>query len=143
FLCPSEAITPPSDGPEGAASNYQPNFGTSWSITNRTDGPFHVISSFRLAAITDGTSQTAAFSEHAFGPGGPGGRSVDRLRGGYDRGVNASRSQAELEQWCSLPNPPGATILAGSPIPWSQNQVGYRHVFTPNHFFCVEVSEPA
>jgi prepilin-type processing-associated H-X9-DG protein/prepilin-type N-terminal cleavage/methylation domain-containing protein len=143
FLCPSETLTAPSGGPsDWGATNYLPNFGTSWSTTNATDGPFHLISSTRLAAVTDGTSQTAAFSEHAFGSGDAVGRTVDRLRGGYNRPENTSPSQSALEQWCSLSDPPGATPVDGSISPWSYGNIGYRHVFSPNHLFCYEYVDP-
>jgi prepilin-type N-terminal cleavage/methylation domain-containing protein/prepilin-type processing-associated H-X9-DG protein len=78
FLCPSDRQAPIPDG--WAGTNYRANEGTSLAEgygpsdpagVNRTlpppNGPFFVDSRCRLADITDGTSNTALFSEHVLG----------------------------------------------------------------------------
>jgi prepilin-type N-terminal cleavage/methylation domain-containing protein/prepilin-type processing-associated H-X9-DG protein len=80
FICPSDSrnLAPPTS----ARTSYRSNAGTSHlydppSTTpgtfgyNRPDlrqnGPFYVDSAVTIAAVTDGTSNTAAFSEHLTG----------------------------------------------------------------------------
>jgi prepilin-type N-terminal cleavage/methylation domain-containing protein/prepilin-type processing-associated H-X9-DG protein len=145
FLCPSEPLNPSPDDYGGySLTNYLCNFGTSWIHWNVTDGPFYVISRTNLAQVTDGTSQTAAYSEHAFGPDIPlsSPSQVDRLMGGFSRPQNTSQSQADLEQWCSQPSPPGAVLSSGFPYALMCWNEGYRHVFSPNHHFCAESFDP-
>jgi prepilin-type N-terminal cleavage/methylation domain-containing protein/prepilin-type processing-associated H-X9-DG protein len=78
FLCPSDVTAPLPAG--WAGTNYRANEGTSLVFgfgpsdpegVNATmpppNGPFFVDSKYRIADITDGTSTTAAFSEHILG----------------------------------------------------------------------------
>ena len=111
YLCPSEVYSPP-DG-YWAYTNYKANFGTSWNLQNVTDGPFFITSWLTAATITDGLSQTAAFSEHAFGTGQDVTGTPDPMTTYIIRPENTSTSQADLERWCELPNPPGATMTSG------------------------------
>jgi len=143
FLCPSEPLDPPLDAGY-SFTNYLCNFGTSWVHWNVTDGPFYIISKTTLAQITDGTSQTAAYSEHAFGPNPPlsSPSQVDRLTGGFVRPTNSSQSQADLEQWCSQPSPPGSIPYSLGAFEWMLWNEGYRHVFAPNHHWCSEGWDP-
>src|SRR5258708_35445219 len=77
-LCPSDSMT--SLPPGMAGTNYRANFGVSIvnsygvSDTNKVnakmpppDGGFFVDSRYRMADMSDGTSNTAAFSEHIKG----------------------------------------------------------------------------
>ncbi len=120
------------------------NFGTSWIHWNLTDGPFYIISRTTIAQITDGLSQTAAYSEHAFGPNislsSP--SQVNEITGGFSRPQNTSQSQADLEQWCSQPSPPGANPSSGGTYDWMSWNEGYRHNSAPNHHFCSESWDP-
>jgi prepilin-type N-terminal cleavage/methylation domain-containing protein/prepilin-type processing-associated H-X9-DG protein len=143
FLCPSESLDPPLDGGY-SLTNYLCNFGTSWVHWNATDGPFAIISKTSFAQITDGLSQTAAYSEHAFGTNvslsSP--SQVDRLTGLFARPENTSQSQAELEKWCSQPSPPGGNPVSGYPYQLMCWNEGYRHVLSPNHHWCAEYWDP-
>jgi len=143
LLCPSDGTTPAPDG--WSYSNYAANAGTSWSLTNITDGPFYITSAVSFAGIRDGLSQTAAFSEHILGTGGSSTGALNRLTGLWVRPENTSTSQADLEQWCDLSNPPGASYSSTwGPDPWASTHWnnGYRHVFGPNHISCQEGFDP-
>jgi prepilin-type processing-associated H-X9-DG protein len=140
FLCPSEVESPP-DGYWGS-TNYKANFGTSWNRQNATDGPFYITSRTTAAAITDGLSQTAAFSERAFGTGQEVTGRTDPRTTFITRPINTSTSQADLEGWCELPNPPGAMMSSGGDRGWGYADFGYRHVFSPNHWACSEYFDP-
>jgi len=126
YICPSEAKQL-----GGGQGSYAANFGTTWSVMNKTDGPFHIISSYRFKDLTDGLAKTAAFSEVAAK-----GRVMARS------GAPTSQ-QASLEQWCDLVNPPGmASSSEAGPYRWLTGE-GYRHVLTPNKFrVCQEWADP-
>ena len=135
YLCPSQAVLLPLDG--SPRSNYASNFGTSWQIQNATDGPFHIRSRFTYGTITDGLSQTGAFSEQVTGTGARMIGRPDPIQGILYRSPgNTSTSQADLEHWCDLPNPPGADGFLSRAGGWAWADGGYRHVFTPNHIAC-------
>ena len=72
FYCPSdrqEKVVPPDAEAEWAASNYMACWGrsaptaTGTAISDDADGLFNSRAAVRLADVTDGTSNTAAFSE--------------------------------------------------------------------------------
>jgi prepilin-type processing-associated H-X9-DG protein len=149
FVCPSAANPPgPLDiwggGINWGPSNYEGNAGTSWQTTNATDGPFYVTSRIPIAMITDGLSNTGAFSEHVLARGGGGTGQPTRFLGLWQRPTNTSSSQADLEQWCRRLNPAGAIAFIQTPDPWADSgrNMGYRHIFTPNSLGCIEVSDP-
>ncbi len=123
FLCPSDGIELLRDPlltnvdyvdlVTYQTTNYMPNFGTKWDHFNRTDGPFHIISTTRSTDVSDGLSNTAAFSEHALPDDYPYGRAkrfehqVRRVinSGGFTANVGAS--QAAGEKWCASSPPDG------------------------------------
>ncbi len=76
-----------------------------WWTVDVTDGPFYIISRTSAAAISDGLSQTAAFSERAFGTSQEVTGIQDRLTTWVAR-PDTSPSQANLEQWCDQSQPP-------------------------------------
>jgi prepilin-type N-terminal cleavage/methylation domain-containing protein/prepilin-type processing-associated H-X9-DG protein len=81
FLCPSDPVVPPPDWP--GQNNYYASQGLSFlcdlSEAQRStlvpqafpDGVFYFLSDVRIAKLTDGTSQTAMFSEKKRGRGAP------------------------------------------------------------------------
>ena len=142
LLCPSDGLEQPGVFGE-ANTNYRANFGAKWDAFNVTDGPFHVLSRTRMADLSDGASNTAAFSEHAIGiSNNASAATIDKLRQGLYRPENGSGSQAALEQWCAQANPPGAEPALGSGSLWSIRTCDYRHVLTPNKHHCVEYQDP-
>jgi prepilin-type N-terminal cleavage/methylation domain-containing protein/prepilin-type processing-associated H-X9-DG protein len=140
FLCPSE-IEPPPQSYFGATS-YKANFGTSWNRQNATDGPFFITSRSTAASIVDGLSLTAAFSERAFGTDQAVAGTPDPRSAFIARPPNTSTSQADLEGWCQLTNPPGATFSSGGDKSWASSDFGYRHVLAPNRSACNEYFDP-
>lgn len=147
FLCPSDGARP--TGPNGSyfenwrTTNYLPNFGTDWSYTARTDGPFHAISHIRIADIQDGSSNTGAFSEHVMTDGadtwGPS-RELNgtaRLKHGYLAPRTYESSQTALDRWCRGATHPGVAAVSNARYFWATERVGYRHVLTPNQPYCI------
>jgi prepilin-type N-terminal cleavage/methylation domain-containing protein/prepilin-type processing-associated H-X9-DG protein len=143
FLCPSDPVSP-APYPNYEFTNYLANFGTAWDYQNRTDGPFYVNSSIRFELVADGTSQTAAFSEHAFATGAniTSAAGISRLTDGFEGPTNGASTQAGFEAWCSQPSPPGATPTSGLTYLWGKENMGYRHVFIPNSKFCYQHVDP-
>lgn len=130
FRCPSALESPrPVGDPEEkyGRSNYRMNFGTNWNYFNATDGPFHIISSVRIGHITDGTSNTAAFSEAA-------------ATHWFNKPKNSSANQAEFEQWCDEQVPSGPKSIFGGT--WGGASNFYMHVRQPNQHSCSEDREP-
>ncbi len=125
FCCPSDTkdVTP-------VNGNYAANWGQHWSVSNVTDGPFHILSRYRMRDIIDGTSKTAAYSEMA-------------ARGEiYVRPMGSSSNQAALEQWCDSANHPGATVYQQGSYRWYTGE-GYRHALPPNAMReCQEYFDP-
>jgi prepilin-type processing-associated H-X9-DG protein len=139
YLCPSEPNL--AGWQVWGPNSYEANAGTRWTMTNVNDGPFFIMSRTSFASVVDGLSQTAAFSEHARGVGGPTDGPPGPLTGRLIRPQNSSRSQAELERWCDQLDPPAAQIFTIGPNSWA-SEGGYRHVFRPNHHTCDESADP-
>lgn len=130
FRCPSESG---SDDGGIARTSYAANYGTLWNIWDRTDGPFHVISSVRLEHIRDGTSNTAAFAERSWGR--PGRDEV------FIKPINSSIDQVEFERWCDVQQPTGSGSRPGAD-PWSWGTVHYQHSRRPNQHDCYQYHDP-
>jgi prepilin-type N-terminal cleavage/methylation domain-containing protein/prepilin-type processing-associated H-X9-DG protein len=144
FLCPSDANPTVSGWPGG--NNYLGNM-YSWecdlgdnnpSTVSPTDAPqgiFYFQSSVRIAAITDGTSNTAFFSEKIRGSGQRDGDARS------DSMVTASPTTlAAAYQTCITTNPLTATRLTHvQGASWVMGEMCctlYNHVNTPNTGTC-------
>jgi prepilin-type N-terminal cleavage/methylation domain-containing protein/prepilin-type processing-associated H-X9-DG protein len=153
FLCPSDGqrrVDPVNWG----ATNYQSNSGTG-TINNGNfnvvvgaalpDGPFYNTSAIRFAQITDGLSQTAAYSETIMGDGSAG------PYPGSSPAPNARRQFALFNTSGTLSTYPAASfLLPNTSIPqcatpdqwasdrgreWSRGSFfmsSYNHFYTPN-----------
>jgi prepilin-type N-terminal cleavage/methylation domain-containing protein/prepilin-type processing-associated H-X9-DG protein len=174
LLCPSESLNHPvSYAGDWGQSNYAGNYGGPGMISSCSGiiipsrGDEFVSSPnlgpVSLAAVTDGTSNTAMFSEHLLGYGS----ALDSLSGGYVSPAVAGTSLAKraLFQVSVAPSPdqgsaglsvalqlmaacraiPGGTAPAedgGAGSTWLYTQgydtvnLSYAHVLTPNLYPC-------
>jgi prepilin-type N-terminal cleavage/methylation domain-containing protein/prepilin-type processing-associated H-X9-DG protein len=141
FLCPSDA-GPTADWPGGnsypfnqggwlcdACEQYPPAVGS----IGLPLGPFYNRSCTRIAAVTDGTSQTAFFSEKRRGRGTPDPRSDLYAMGD-------AMSLAQTYQQCTSLDTQMAMVLSSRMgAAWavgSMTCVEYNHVSTPNSRSC-------
>jgi prepilin-type N-terminal cleavage/methylation domain-containing protein/prepilin-type processing-associated H-X9-DG protein len=175
LLCPSESLSHPiSFGGDWAQTNYAGNYGGPGMITScngiivPSKGDQFVSSPnlgpVSIAAVVDGTSNTAMFSEHLLGAG----NGLDSLTAGYvspyvagtllakrclfqvnsispvpDKGGAGLAVAQQLVSACK--SIPGGTVPAedaGTGYAWLYTQgfdtmnVSYSHVMTPNSYSC-------
>jgi prepilin-type processing-associated H-X9-DG protein len=144
FLCPADPSPTISDF--NGANNYLGNMQT-WacdlgdnnpSTVSPTDSPqgvFYFLSSVRIAAITDGTSNTAFFSEKLRGSG-----QRDRDARSDSMITAAPTSMDATYQTCVSTNPLTATRLTHAQgASWVMGEMcctQYNHVNTPNKGTC-------
>ncbi|MFO1064952.1 MAG: DUF1559 domain-containing protein [Pirellulales bacterium] len=134
FLCPSDRANPQPQ--TGGAINYMVNKGSLHLWSDPTcNGVFIPGKSFRMADITDGTSNTAAFSERLLCDGNNG---VVDLQADVFLGTGDPANPDEAIQMCYATN---ASNLANQfPLfmgaPWMNGQHTYMHVDTPNRRSC-------
>jgi prepilin-type N-terminal cleavage/methylation domain-containing protein/prepilin-type processing-associated H-X9-DG protein len=140
FLCPSDSDTIP-DGGQIAHNSYRACAGTkpynlaadSADGTGRNDGAFWFQSSVRTAHMTDGTSQTAIFSERCLGTFPQRDPKADFFL--TDNSVSACRSIPVPSAPVAAPTAP--LELSGSR--WSDGNVcytRYQHALPPNQPSC-------
>jgi prepilin-type processing-associated H-X9-DG protein len=138
FLCPSDTDLVADDGQMGHNS-YRACAGTkpynlaadSPDGTGRNDGSFWYQSAIRTAMLTDGTSNTAIFSERCLG-------TLTRIDPKGDYYVTGT-AVAECDQ-----ADPAATPRADNPLEqsggrWSDGNIcytRYQHILTPNRNSC-------
>ncbi|QDV54909.1 DUF1559 domain-containing protein [Rosistilla oblonga] len=145
FLCPSDRENPQPQ--TGGAINYMGNKGSLhlWNDPSQT-GIFLSDKSFRFRDITDGTSNTSAFSERLLTDGNNG---VSDLRSDVFLGTGDPATPDEAIQMCYATD---ATNLANQfPLfmgaPWINGQHTYTHVDVPNRrscgFFPTKATMPA
>jgi prepilin-type N-terminal cleavage/methylation domain-containing protein/prepilin-type processing-associated H-X9-DG protein len=175
LLCPSESLSHPiSFGGDWAQSNYAGNYGGPGMITScngiivPSKGDQFVSSPnlgpVSIAAVVDGTSNTAMFSEHLLGAG----NGLDSLTPGYVSPyvagtLLAKRCLFQVSSVSPLPDKGGAGLavaqqlvsacksIPGGTVPsedsgtgyaWLYTQgfdtmnVSYSHVMTPNSYSC-------
>ena len=149
FLCPSDPAPQPPDWP--GQNNYLGNLGTTYMCdvseqqpstldpTARADGIFYYLSNVRLTDITDGTSNTAMFSEKLRGQGFPNPR-TDM----YIMPVAGSMNQAFAQ--CTSTNPATATPLTSKQgYSWVMGEMcctTYNHMALPNSTTCASTGFP-
>jgi prepilin-type N-terminal cleavage/methylation domain-containing protein len=150
FLCPSDGSS--GGGPWPGQNNYAANQG-GW-LCDRSDTPaapgdiapgelqtgvLYYLSQIRMASITDGASNTAAFSERLRGNGGPNPK--------RDLFVMANQTSLQATyQTCTATNPNTATPLTSK---WGWSWVMgencctlYNHVSGPNTISCAGLPFP-
>ncbi len=175
LLCPSESLTHPiSFGGDSAQTSYAGNYGGPGMITScnglivPSRGDTFVSSPnlgpVSLASATDGTSNTAMFSEHLLGYG----NGLDALSGNYvspavagtafakracsrsasvapkpDQGAAGVAVALQLVGACkSIPGGTAPAEDAGNGYAWLYTQgydiqnISYSHVMTPNSYSC-------
>lgn len=149
FLCPSDPAPQPSDWP--GQNNYLANQGTQFlcdlsqslpstiAPNEKPNGPFHYLSKVRVADITDGTSQTALFSEKKRGQGVPNPKTDMFIM------TNTSTLDSTL-QTCNALNPNTASPLTSKQgFSWVMGEMcctTYNHVTTPNGQTCAGIGFP-
>ena len=143
FLCPSDGAPQPADWP--GQNNYLGNLGTQFlcdlseqlpstiAPNEKPNGIFYYLSQVRLTDITDGTSNTAMFSEKIRGTGTPNLRS--------DMFVMPNQTSLDNTfQTCSGTDPQTATPLTSKQgYSWVMGEMcctTYNHVAPPNTISC-------
>ncbi len=134
FLCPSDVDRVQQ---HWGHNNYRSCNGSSWSGRSG-DGIFGQVSRTRFADVTDGLSNTAAFSERVKGTGDP--KVLDRLADLYaNPGV---WTQDTFSQWCgSLSEAQARTLYhdvdgGQNWIEGNMNWTRYNHVLPPGYYSC-------
>lgn len=134
FRCPSDFANPQPSA--GGATNYNPNKGTSlvWQDPN-ANGVMYWFSSVRIGDITDGSSNTVAFSERNVTDGSNGISSPTA-----DTYLSASNPSTlnDAVQMCAAVD---TTNLANQfpqfmGAPWIDGKHAYQHVAGPNSRSC-------
>jgi prepilin-type N-terminal cleavage/methylation domain-containing protein/prepilin-type processing-associated H-X9-DG protein len=144
FMCPSDGFT---SAVWRAGNNYVGNEG-SWlcdacEATPSTmvpgelpRGPFYNLSSVRLAGLTDGTSQTAFFSERRRGQGTPNTR-TDMFQ------MSDAMSLLQTQQTCNtLDLTMAMTLTSSMGASWNIGDMScttYNHVSGPNSRTCASM----
>ncbi len=150
FLCPSD----PQQGnlpPGQAGENYHPNSGNTidyvWGVSDPWgfntslppfNGVFYPVSSTTIAAITDGTSNTAAFSEMGLGDMSNA-IATEKTDQFWTQTWPATNSQA-ISQCQSFPASNLAYQgLSTDGVPWIEGSTSamYNHVNVPNMRSCI------
>jgi prepilin-type N-terminal cleavage/methylation domain-containing protein/prepilin-type processing-associated H-X9-DG protein len=134
FLCPSDEdrLVQP-----WGHNNYRSCNGSSWS-GRAGDGMFGQISRTRFADVTDGLSNTAAFSERVKGTGDP--QALDRLADLYAN--PGAWTQDSFAQWCgSLSDAQAVTLYhdvdgGQNWLEGNMNWTRYNHLLPPGYPSC-------
>ncbi len=133
FACPSDAVPPPN--PDLGPSNYAfcAGSGLNGGDATNADGSFILGRSISIAAILDGTSQTAAASEQTLGIAGPYSQPTPTpIPSPWSRAMARVASAPLSDSACSEA-PDGWLLNRGSSWFDGNYQNGlYNHYLTPN-----------
>ena len=134
FRCPSDRMNPMPSA--GGATNYVPNKGSSllWQDP-AANGVIYVLSSTRMGDITDGSSQTVAFSERNLTDGSNGISTPDAdtyLSSGNPQSQDEAMQMCEAVDVANLANQ-FPQFMGG---PWLDGKNAYQHIGTPNTRSC-------
>jgi prepilin-type N-terminal cleavage/methylation domain-containing protein/prepilin-type processing-associated H-X9-DG protein len=152
FICPSDPAPLPPDWP--GQNNYLANQGTQFlcdlseqlpstiAPNEQPNGPFYYLSQKRFSDITDGASNTAAFSEKKRGQGVPNPK-TDMFIIQYTAGMN---TLAATYTTCMGVDPTAATPLTSKQgYSWVMGEMcctTYNHVSPPNTVTCAAIGFP-
>jgi prepilin-type N-terminal cleavage/methylation domain-containing protein/prepilin-type processing-associated H-X9-DG protein len=148
FLCPSDSASEPSDWP--GQNNYYASQGlqflcdlseaqpSTMSPNETPDGPFYFLSKNKFASITDGTSNTAFFSEKLRGKGAPDPRT--------DMFTMPNQSTlADTYNTCTALPLTATPLTSKQGFSWVMGEMcctTYNHVSTPNTKTCAGIGFP-
>lgn len=134
FRCPSDFTNPQPTA--GGATNYNPNKGTNllWQDLNG-NGVIYRLSAVRIGDITDGTSQTVAFSERNVTDGSNG---ISSPTADTYLSTGDPATLDEAVQMCAAVD---TTNLANQfpqfmGAPWIDGKHAYQHIGVPNRRSC-------
>ncbi len=134
FRCPSDLANP--QPATGGATNYVPNKGSTllWQDT-AANGAICSFKCIRIGDITDGTSQTAAFSERTVTDGSNGISTPDADT--YLSAANPTTADEATDACAAV----DVTNLANQfpqfmGAPWMDGKNSYQHVSPPNNRSC-------
>jgi prepilin-type N-terminal cleavage/methylation domain-containing protein/prepilin-type processing-associated H-X9-DG protein len=149
FICPSDVS--PLNQPWPGQNNYLGNMGTTYMCdvgpsnpstydpTAYCDGIFYYLSQTKFANITDGTSQTAMFSEKIRGQGTPNPQTDLFV-------MSPASSQTQAYNQCLATNPATATPLTSKQgWSWVMGEMCctvYNHMSLPNTTSCASTGYP-
>jgi prepilin-type processing-associated H-X9-DG protein len=149
FICPSDPAPQPADWP--GQNNYLGNMGTTYMCdvndqqgsqldpTAKADGIFYYLSQVKMTDITDGTSNTAMFSEKLRGQGFHNPKTDMFV-------MPVANSMAQAYATCQSINPDTATPLTTKQgYSWVMGEMcctTYNHMSVPNTTTCASTGFP-
>ncbi|HTN02483.1 MAG TPA: DUF1559 domain-containing protein, partial [Planctomycetaceae bacterium] len=134
FRCPSDL--PNSQPTAGGAVNYCPNKGSGLTWNDpAANGVIYVLSSIDIGEITDGSSQTAAFSERMVTDGSNG---ISTPNSDTYLSSATPTTQAEAVEMCAAvdTNNLANQFSQFMGAPWIDGKHAYQHISSPNSRSC-------
>jgi prepilin-type N-terminal cleavage/methylation domain-containing protein/prepilin-type processing-associated H-X9-DG protein len=133
FLCPSDGAPPPAVGTGPTNYAFCAGDGSNGGDATNADGTFILGPSVTIAGVTDGTSQTAAASEHSLGIAGPYSQTTATpIPMPWSRAMSRVAAAPLTDAACAVA-PDGWLLNKGSSW-WDGNYQNalYNHYLTPN-----------